>query len=164
MSDRHRSNAVFLHQADLDKLVASARQAAEFKEVAQRVQADFINYQDRVKREKEEWSRAAVGRFIRELLPALDSLADALRAAGGAAEADGLRILQKEFLRVLAVQGVAPIEAVGRPFDPNLHEAVGTVERADAEPGTVVEELRGGWSIQGRVLRPAMVKVARPAP
>ena len=160
MSDRLRSNAVFLHRADLERLAQSARQAAEFKEIAQRVQADFINYQDRVRREKEDWSRAAVGRFVREFLPALDSLADAIRSAPAGAPADGLRILQKEFLRVLATQGVAPIEAVGRPFDPNLHEAIGTVERADAEPGTVVEELRGGWTIQGRLLRPATVRVA----
>lgn len=165
MTDRQRSNAVFLDRESWEKLRAAASQAVEFKDLLQRVQADFINYQDRVKRERADQSKYLVSDFARELLPGLDSLAESektLRAAGAPdAVLDGVRILRKEFLRILAKQGVAPIEAVGKPFDPAFHEAIGTVEAAGAAPNSVVEEVRGGWLIHGRVLRAAMVRVAK---
>lgn len=163
--DRLRSNAVFLDRDAWEKLRAAASQAVEFKDLLQRVQADYINYQERVKRERAEQAKYLVTDFVREFLPALDSLSESERSlrAAGAPEAvlDGVRILQKEFLRILAKQGVSPIEAVGKPFDPAFHEAMGTVEAAGSAPNAVVEEVRAGWMIHGRVLRAAMVRVAR---
>ena len=162
MSRRDRSNAVFLHRSDWERLEKAAKQS---RDLAQRRLADYVNLQERVKREREEWSKYMVSGFVAEFLPALDSLAESERALREAAEPgavlDGLKILQNEFLRILAKRGVTPIEAVGRPFDPNVHEAVGVVETGEAEPDTVVEEVRRGWMIHERVLRAAMVRVAK---
>jgi molecular chaperone GrpE len=161
---RERSQAVVLHRAVFVSLTESAARAAEMKELAQRVQAEFLNYQARAKRDREEAARYRARDLAAELLPALDSLGESERALRGSARPDevldGLKIIHKEFLRILAKHGVTPIEAVGKPFDPRFHEVVGTAAKEGAEPGTVVEEVRGGWMMHERVLRAAAVRIA----
>ena len=162
MTDRSKSNAVFVHRDVWKALNEAARQAAGFKEDAQRARADFLNYQKRARREPQEASDRALKNFVLEFLPALDSLAEAQRSAKKTDDVlDGLRIIHKEFLRVLAKHGITPMKSSGKPFDPNFHEAVSMVETAEAEDGTIVEEIRQGWMIRGRVLRAAMVRVAK---
>lgn len=162
MENADRSNAVFVHRDVWRTLSEAAAQSAEFKEIAQRVQAEFLNYQSRVRRDRDEETRAAVTAFVRDFLPALDAFADSERAVRGQpALLEGLRIVHNEFLRVLAKHGITPVEATGRPFDPKFHEAVGVVESAEAAPDTVVEVLRSGWIQNGRLLRAAAVKVSR---
>ncbi|HXG59900.1 MAG TPA: nucleotide exchange factor GrpE [Planctomycetota bacterium] len=135
------------------------REAAEYLDLARRWKAEFLNYQDRVRREREEWKRRAVEEFVRDFLPAIDSFVWARFEEPTLMRS--LKILEREFLRVLARHGIVPIEAEGRPFDPFLHEAV-AVEETDEHPdGTVLEEIRPGWMMHGRVLRPAAVRVAR---
>lgn len=141
------------------RLRERAARADEYLDLARRWKAEFLNYQARVRREREEWKRQAVEEFVRDLLPAIDSFAWArfeeptlMRALG---------VLEREFLRVLARHGIVPIEAEGRPFDPFLHEAVAVEETDECPDGTVLEEVRRGWKIDGRVLRPAGVRVAR---
>ncbi|MBI2901177.1 MAG: nucleotide exchange factor GrpE [Planctomycetes bacterium] len=150
------------------ELAKAQAQAAEYLDLAKRAKADFLNYQDRVRREREELRKYAVESFVFDLLPALESLAHtmaALRAGTADTKAvlDGVAIAEKEFLRVLAKNGITPIEAIGRIFDPLLHEAVGTVP-SDQPENTVVEETRGGWKIHDRVLRPAAVRIAQKSP
>ena len=139
-----------------------AAQAAGFKEDALRARADFLNFQKRTRREPQEASDRALKNFVLEFLPALDSLAEAQRSAKKTDDVlDGLRIIHKELLRVLAKHGITPMKSSGKPFDPNFHEAVSIVETAETEDGTIVEEIRQGWMIGDRVLRAAMVRVAK---
>jgi molecular chaperone GrpE len=129
--------------------------ADEYLELARRAKADFINYQDRVRRDKADWSRQALEGFIRELLPAMDGFSLANFEDPKLLEA--VRLLEKEFLRVLAKSGVTPIETAGKSFDPLYHDAV-----AMDPGGTQLEEVRRGWMIDGKVLRPASVRLVKP--
>ena len=131
----------------------------EYLDMARRARADFDNYQKRVARDRQEWSRQAVERFVAEFLPALDGLAAARFEDAQLTEA--VRLIDREFLRVLAKSGIVPIEASGKPFDPAFHEAVGVVETSDHPDGAVVDEVRRGWMIDGRVLRASSVRIAK---
>ena len=94
--------------------------ADEYLELARRAKADFINYQDRVRRDKADWNRQSLEGFVRELLPAMDGFSLAKFEDPTLLEA--VRLLEKEFLRVLAKAGVTPIETAGKSFDPLYHE------------------------------------------
>lgn len=130
-----------------------------------RLAADFENYKKRVEAEKLEFVKFANEKLVRDLLPVLDNLRRALDAAKGSdAESplvSGVQIVYNQFLKVLEKFGVKPIEALGKQFDPGVHEAMHMVETDEHEPGTVVEELLPGYSMGGRILRPALVCVAR---
>jgi molecular chaperone GrpE len=129
--------------------------ADEYLDLARRAKADFINYQDRVRRDKADWNRQALEGFVRELLPAMDGFALAKFEDPKLTEA--VKLLEKEFLRVLAKTGVTPIETVGKTFDPLYHDAVAM------EPGgTQLEEVRRGWLFDGKVLRAASVRLVKP--
>jgi len=129
--------------------------ADEYLELARRAKADFINYQDRVRRDKADWNRQSLEGFMRELLPAMDGFSMARFEDPKLTEA--VRILEKEFLRVLAKTGVTPIETVGKTFDPLYHDAV-----AMDPGGTQLEEVRRGWLFDGKVLRAASVRLVKP--
>jgi molecular chaperone GrpE len=149
-----KTEAVHPVEVELAELREKAAKADEYLDLARRAKADFLNYQDRVRRDKQEWTRQALEGFIRDLLPALDGFAMAKFEDPKLLEA--MRVLEKEFLRVLAKAGVAPIETAGKPFDPAFHEAVAV------EPGgTVLEEIRRGWMIGDRVLRAASVRIVK---
>jgi len=148
-------------------LRAAEARAAEYLDLAKRTQAEFVNYQARARRDREEFTKYAAGTILQEVLPILDSLtrlAGAPKEANGGGLAEGIRILEREMLRVLAKSGVRPMETVGKKFDPAFHEAVDTVEAPQGTTESVVlEELRRGFMIHDRVLRPAQVVVGRPA-
>lgn len=132
-----------------------------------RLHADFDNYRKRVRREQQEIRETATASLIKELLPVLDSLELALTAAkaGGEKEAfvSGVEMVWRQLLDVLGREGLTPIEAVGRPFDPFHHEAVATEEATEGgQYNVVTAELRKGYLLRGRLLRPALVKVAVP--
>jgi len=129
--------------------------AEEYLELARRAKADFINYQDRVRRDKADWNRQALEGFVRELLPALDGFS--LAKFDDAKLTEAIRILEKEFLRVLSKTGVTPIETAGKSFDPLYHDAV-----AMDPGGTQLEEVRRGWLFDGKVLRAASVRLVKP--
>ncbi len=152
-------------KAELENLRSAAAKADEYLELARRTKAEFLNYQDRARREKESLARFAVEDFIRGFLPALDAMRESLRSvrqvSGGESILKGLELMEKEFLRVLALGGVVPIEAEGKSFDPAFHEAVAVTEEDGAEADIVLEDLRRGWMLHDRVLRPAQVKIAR---
>ena len=135
-----------------------------YKERLQRVTADFHNYQKRVRREMEETRKYAAGPVILDLLGVLDDLQRAVAAAEGEVDdrfLHGFRMIADRFAEVLAKHGVTPVEAEGRPFDPNLHDALMEVEDPERPDMTVVEEFVRGYRLHDRLLRPARVKVSR---
>ncbi|HTM02688.1 MAG TPA: nucleotide exchange factor GrpE [Vicinamibacterales bacterium] len=129
-----------------------------------RTAAEFDNYRKRMERERRELSEYAAASVVRDLLPILDNFERALQAPAGA-EADtfrkGVELIHKQMLDLLMKRGVKPIEALGTDFDPNFHEAV-IHEVSDAHrEGEVMQELQRGYMLGDRLLRPAMVKVAK---
>jgi molecular chaperone GrpE len=153
--------------SDLEELRASAGKAAGYLDLAKRTQADFVNYQSRVKREREEYVRFAAEGLLRELLPVIDDLQRLLATppgTGAPALLEGVTLIERELSRVLAKAGVRPIETDGKKFDPTYHEAGEMVDPpAGKSAGDVVGEDRRGYLLHDRVLRPARVKVARAA-
>ncbi|MBD0326645.1 MAG: nucleotide exchange factor GrpE [Pyrinomonadaceae bacterium] len=149
------------------KRVEAAR--LELQETLARRQADFENYRKRIERERVETYNRVVGDVVGKLLPVLDNLRRALDAEASmqAAESDefrhflhGVELIDKQLRDVLEGLGLEPIEAVGKPFDPHVHEAVATEQSEDYEPDTVVQELVRGYRLGEKLLRPAIVKVA----
>jgi len=130
-----------------------------------RLHAEFENYKKRMARERSEFVKFANEALILEFLPVLDSLERALATARSAAEAqavaEGLEIILRLFQTTLEKVGVKVIEALEREFDPNLHQAVAQVESPDGRDNIVMEEVRKGYLLEGRLLRPSMVKVSK---
>jgi molecular chaperone GrpE len=130
-----------------------------------RLHAEFENYKKRMVRERSEFVKFANEALILEFLPVLDSLERALATARSAAEApavaEGLEIILRLFQTTLEKVGVKVIEALEREFDPNLHQAVAQVESPEGRDNIVMEEVRKGYLLEGRLLRPSMVKVSK---
>ena len=129
-----------------------------------RTAAEFDNYRKRMDRERRDLAEHTAGEVIKELLPIIDNLERALQAA---AQDDPLRkgveLTHRQMLDLLRRRGVTPIEALGADFDPNFHEAVSHEESAEHREGEVMAELQRGYKVGDRLLRPAMVKVAKGA-
>ena len=141
----------------------------ELRDALARRQADFENYRKRVERERAESYNRMVGDVVSKLLPVLDNLRRALDAEGSlqASESEefrhflhGVELIYKQLSNVLEGLGLQPVEAVGRRFDPHVHEAVITEQTEDYEPDTVIQELVPGYRLGEKLLRPAIVKVA----
>jgi molecular chaperone GrpE len=155
--------------ADGDTLLAKYRELgdelSETQERVLRTAADAENFKKRLQREKEEQTRYANESFMRELLPVIDNLERALEHSEADADQggllEGLNMTLKGFLDTLTRFGCTPVEAAGKPFDPNFHEAVSQEESADHEPNTVLRELQKGYMLKERLLRPAMVLVSK---
>jgi molecular chaperone GrpE len=127
-----------------------------------RLQAEFDNYRKRQAREQQEFRDYALTEALRSFLPALDSLERALAASTTGEEfRSGIELIYRQLHDTLARLGVQPILARGERFDPSLHQAVQMVETDEAEDQHVLEELQRGYKIKDRLLRPAMVRVAR---
>jgi len=126
----------------------------------QRAQADFINYKRRSEQEKEEISKFANAMLMLNLLPILDDLERAFTSISPDLAKfswlDGIRLIERKLRTALETQGLSPIKAVGEPFDPKLHEAAG---HGKGKEEIVVEELRKGYKLHDRVIRPATVVV-----
>ncbi|HWQ69874.1 MAG TPA: nucleotide exchange factor GrpE [Patescibacteria group bacterium] len=130
-----------------------------------RLHAEFENYKKRASRERSEFVRFANEGLILELLPVVDSLEHAVATVriGGDVQGltEGVDIILRLFQTTLEKVGVKPIEALGHEFDPNVHQAVAQVETTDGRDNIAVEEVRKGYLLEGRLLRPAMVKVSK---
>ena len=161
MEQEHRSreDASAAESAEIRELREKAARADEYLDLARRTKADFINYQDRVRREKEEWAQEGLEDFILDFLPALDSFTWARFEEPALMES--IRLVEREFLRALALHHITPIPTAGKMFDPALHEAVGSAETPDKPPGMILDQVRRGWMIGNRVLRPAGVRIAK---
>ena len=129
--------------------------------------AELENFKKRTARERDDVSRFANETLIKDLLPVVDNLERAIAHASGGGNGksiiEGVEMVLKGLLDVLTKHGVSQISAVGQPFDPAKHEAMSQVENDRHEPNSVVEELHKGYSLRDRLLRPALVSVAKPA-
>jgi molecular chaperone GrpE len=128
-----------------------------------RLQAEFENARKRSAREQADFREYALVDAAKALLPILDSLERALATASGGDNdfRSGVELIQRQFSDALAKMGVRAVPAQGQPFDPTLHEAVEMVERSDVPDHQVIEELQRGYKLKDRLLRPAMVRVAK---
>ncbi len=127
-----------------------------------RQQAEFENARKRASREQREFKEFAVADAVLSLLPALDSLDNATKVTADAGDLRaGVELIRKQLHDALARMGVSSVAAMGEIFDPHVHQAVETVETAAAPENQILEELQRGYKIKNRLLRPAMVRVAR---
>jgi len=140
---------------------------ASLKDQLLRVRADFENSRKRLIREKEESLKYANQAILSDFLPLLDHLELGLQAAASAKDVasviSGLKLIQSQFERFLTDHGVTPIDAVGQPFDPHLHEALGQEPAPEKPEGTVLHQRRRGFKLGDRLLRPASVVTVGPA-
>jgi len=151
-------------ELDIADLQRKARERDEIFERLQRTTADFINYQKRMHKEREALRQFALQEFATALLPCLDGFDHAIAAGEGTCDPsllEGVKLVEAEFLRVFANFGIERFEAKGRQFDPDRHEAI-IEETTDAVPHrTVIEVTRPGYTLNGRVIRAAQVRVSR---
>jgi molecular chaperone GrpE len=159
-------------QGKNDELAAAHAKIAELeakiKEMENRylrLYADFENFRRRTRQEMEAAEKYRAQSLVSDLLPALDNFERALKIEADNEQAksilQGMEMVYRSVLDALKKEGVEAIEAVGKPFDPHLHQAVMQVEDSNYEPNTVVEEFQKGYKLKDRVIRPAMVKVSQ---
>ncbi|OLB86521.1 MAG: nucleotide exchange factor GrpE [Acidobacteria bacterium 13_2_20CM_2_57_6] len=151
--------------AEMAKLTADL---GELRQTLQRRQADFENYRKRVEKERFEDSKRATARVIEGLIPVIDGFEHAL-AAHREAEYDsyrkGFELIYKQLLESITKLGAERLDPAGKSFDPHLHQAVDRAETSDHKEGTILQVFQPGYVFHGRVLRPAMVRVAvHPSP
>ena len=171
LDDEQPTNGAMGADEAFDKLRA---ERDEFKDLLLRKSAEFENYRRRNEKERRELAEFANADLLRDILPLLDNLERAMGAASDAQSASdpaaalagyraGIDLIRRQFAELLRKKGVTPIEALGADFDPHFHQAV-TRETSDAHrEGEVMEELQRGYKLGDRLLRPAMVKVAKGA-
>lgn len=151
---------------DLKKeLETKKTEAAEYLDHLQRLKAEFENYKKRLLREQTQFLELASQNLMGKLLPVLDNFELALLAAEDSQDFErlvkGIEMVYSEFKDVLHKEGLQVIESIGKQFDPQVHEAVMQVHSDEHEDNTVIDVLRQGYTFKGKVIRPAMVKVAK---
>ena len=157
---------------DLDtlrgELAEITQRADEYLKLAQRTQADFINYRRRIEDERQQQFQNATVSLLQRLLPILDdferAIANASQAELDSGWGQGVLLVERNLRGLLAAEGVERIETLGLEFDPRLHEAVGQQPSADVVEGHVLHEVRAGYRKGDRVIRPAQVIVASRPP
>jgi molecular chaperone GrpE len=163
--DRSGMDAPAQAASEVDEL---RRELADKNDRLLRALAEADNTRRRAQRDREDAVRYAAESLVRDVIPVLDNLdraldaarATAARASDASGIVDGLELIRREFVKVLERHGVTRYSALGQRFDPNQHEAIARVVSVDKEPDTVVGETAPGYSLRGRVIRPAQVAVA----
>lgn len=150
------------------ELEAALAQASANKEAELRAHAEMQNIRRRAERDVENAHKFALEKMTGELLTVVDNLERALQAAGAADESskalrEGVEMTLSSFVATLAKFNIEQIDPEGEPFDPQQHQAMSMIENADVEPNTVVAVLQKGYSLNGRLVRPAMVMVSKAA-
>lgn len=147
-----------------EELEAVKAERDSYLDMARRERADFDNYRKRVERDMKQMKKESLSSFLKEFFGPLDDMDRVLQESeknqSFESLATGVRIMEENFWRVLAKAGVKKIDAQGKPFDPNLHEAMAAVPSADAPPNTVLEVFENGYKLDDHVLRPARVVVS----
>jgi molecular chaperone GrpE len=151
-----------------EALAAAQVEIADLKEQVLRAQAEQQNVRRRAERDVESARKYALEKFGGDLVPVVDNLERALDAANLEDEAlksfaEGVQLTQKSFLDVLAKYNLVQLNPVGEPFDPQFHEAMSMVEAPDAEPNSVLHVVQKGYTLNGRLVRAAMVVISKPA-
>jgi len=149
-------------EQQIEQLEKLEKEKRELHDRLLRTAAEFENFKKRTKKETEEASTRGREQLLKELLPALDNLERALKhAPAGDPLTVGIQQTEKQLLQALEKFGVARFSSVGKPFDPSIHDAIQQVETAEHPPGSVAQEFASGYMIGQRLLRPAMVAVAK---
>jgi len=152
--------------AEQDPLAAAQAEQARLKDQLLRTLADFDNFRKRTRRELSEAERRGRDDLLKEFLPVFDNLdragAHAETATDVKALADGINMVMRQFADVLSKLGIERVAGVGKPFDPAVHEAVQHMETSDYEPGTIAAEVQAGYRTAEKLIRPALVVVAKP--
>jgi molecular chaperone GrpE len=158
-TDQNKNRTTAEPPAEIERL---KEELAREHDMYLRALADFDNYRKRVERERGAVARSGKREVLRALLDVLDNFDRAFSHIGDAPSSvfQGVQLLQRQIMALLEAQGVLPLKSLGETFNPELHEAIGTVESEDVEPGTVVEEVQRGYRWGDEVLRPARVRVA----
>ena len=144
--------------AERDQLAA---EKADLKDRLLRALADFDNFRRRAERDRSEYVQFAAMEIARDLIPILDDFRRAMKVETADKDyAKGIELIDQRLFETLKKAGLEPIEAAGKPFDPNLHQAVDRVQSEELPDQTVLEEYQSGYNFKGKLLRPAMVKVA----
>jgi molecular chaperone GrpE len=144
--------------AERDRL---AMEKAELQDLLLRRQADFENYRKRAERDRSDFLQFAGMEFVRELLPILDDFERALHTkCASLSYSKGVELIYTRLYEGLKKLGLEPMDTVGKTFDPNLHQAVEKVETDEASDQSILGEFQKGYTFKGKLLRPAMVKVA----
>lgn len=163
-----QADAAGLSPAQIDELKQRAAKAEENWDRLVRTTADFDNYKKRAVREKTDAVKFANEALLQKLIPVIDSFEMAVSAAQNTSDATseslltGVKMVQQLFKSTLVEAGLEEIDAMGKLFDPNFHEAVAQHESADAPEGQVIQQLRKGYKLRERLLRPATVIIAKP--
>ena len=138
----------------------------DWKDRYARTLADFDNYRKRMARDREELAQFAAKDILKDLLPTVDNLSLALEKAENKEDpfVQGVKLAYDGFLKALADHGATPLDSVGEPFDTNFHDALAQLPSPDVPEGTVMNEVKRGWLLHGKLLRPAQVVVSSGAP
>ncbi|MFH0888047.1 MAG: nucleotide exchange factor GrpE [Planctomycetota bacterium] len=151
-------------QNEIESLRKAASERDEFLNLLQRVQADFANYQKRIKKEKECWDKYQDEDLLKELIPVLDNLERTLKMQCSSGDArclmDGVQLIKREIFRVLEKRGVKQIKTTGEKFDANIHESVAVTESEEHKENEIIEEISPGFMLYDRLVRAAKVRVA----
>jgi molecular chaperone GrpE len=146
-----------------DELEQEHVKAEDYLRRLQYLQAEFDNYRKRVERERDEVNRLAADRLLVDLLSIFDELRIAIEVAKNTEDREvivtGLQMVLKKLNSLFEKEGLKPIESIGKEFDPNLHEVIQRVEAGGGEEGRIVEEIRRGFTLRGKVIRSSLVKV-----
>jgi len=148
------------------ELARLQEEAGRMRELAQRKQAEFENFRKRMERERQDLARYAGADVVKEVLQVLDNLERARSYAAGSSEEqlkDGIELIHRQLEEILTRLGLTEVESQGKPFDPHVHEAVSQQQTEEHPEGTVLEVFQKGYLFKDRLLRPAMVSVARAA-
>jgi molecular chaperone GrpE len=152
-------------EQQIEQLEKLEQEKRELHDRLLRTAAEFENFKKRTKKEMDDAATRGREQLLRELLPAIDNLERALKhAPPGDPLAVGVQQTEKQLLQALEKFGVTRFSSVGKPFDPAQHDAIQQVETAEFPPGTVAQEFASGYMIGPRLLRPAMVAVAKAPP
>jgi len=149
------------------EISAKAEEIQNLNEKYLRLAAEFENYKRRAQREQNDTVRFANEKLLKDLLPTIDNLERAIQCGQEQSDSDGLlqgvELTYKQFLDTLEKLGVTQVTSIGEPFDPTKHQAVGQVDSTTVPENCVVDEYQKGYFLQDRILRPAMVTVAKAA-
>ncbi len=165
---KHKRERVSLSEKEYNKLKEEVAQAKEFYEKLLRLSAEFENTKKRLIREKDEFKKFANENLLSKLLSIVDNFDRAIETSKKTENLEslieGIKIVQFDVHKLLEENGVNKIKAVGEEFNPNYHEAIMTIDSDKYSEDTVIEEIQTGYTLNGRLLRPAIVKIAKRTP
>jgi molecular chaperone GrpE len=148
-----------------DEVVSESPKEEDWEIKYIRLQAEFENFRQRLRREKEEWQEIANARLLKEIVDIMDNFSLALETIKHTRKKDaiieGINMIYRQFENLLQNEGVIKMEVIGKPFNPSFHEAVGIEEVEDGEDNLIVKEISPGYLFKNKLLRPAKVIVSK---